>query len=126
MSRACFAVAAAHYNDGRGIVFIGHSQGASILIALLKRGVDAKPAVRRRLVSALLLGENVTVPKGRAVGGDFEHIPACRSRGQTGCVVAYSSFATTPPPNSKFGRVGTGLHPFAPGASRSGLQILCV
>ena len=56
MSRACFAVAAAHYNDGRGIVFIGHSQGASILIALLKRGVDAKPAVRRRLVSALLRG----------------------------------------------------------------------
>ena len=76
MSRACFAVVAAHYNDGRGIVFIGHSQGASILIALLKRVVDAKPAVRRRLVSALLLGENVTVPKGRAVGGDFEHIPA--------------------------------------------------
>ena len=116
----------AHYNDGRGIVFIGHSQGASILIALLKREVDAKPAVRRRLVSALLLGGNVTVPKGRGVGGDFVHIPACRSRTQTGCVVAYSSFATTPPPDSKFGRVGTGLNPLAPGSSAKDLQILCV
>ena len=116
----------AHYNEGRGIVFIGHSQGASVLIALLKREVDAKPAVRRRLVSALLLGGNVTVPKGRTVGGDFAHIPACRSRAQTGCVVAYSSFATTPPPNSKFGRVGKGLAPPARGASANGLQILCV
>ena len=55
----------AHYNHGRGIVFIGHSQGAAILIRLLKQEVDGKPAVRRRLVSALLLGGNVTVPKGR-------------------------------------------------------------
>ena len=51
-----------HYNRGRGIVFIGHSQGASILIHLLQREVDRSPTVRRRLVSALLLGGNVTVP----------------------------------------------------------------
>ena len=31
----------AHYNDGRGIVFIGHSQGASILIKLLE-GLSSK------------------------------------------------------------------------------------
>ena len=54
----------AHYNQGRGVVFIGHSQGASILIKLLKEQVDAKPATRHHLVSALLLGGNVTVRKG--------------------------------------------------------------
>ena len=69
----------AHYNHGRGIVFVGHSQGASIMIALLEREVDSKPNVRRLLVSALLMGGNVTVPRGRDVGGDFAHIPACRS-----------------------------------------------
>src|SRR6476661_11229737 len=94
----------AHYNHGRGIVFIGHSQGASILIRLLKNEVDARPGARRLLVSALLLGGNVTVGKGGRVGGDFRHIPLCRSSGQTGCVVAYSSFTAKPPANSQFGR----------------------
>ena len=61
----------AHYNDGRGIVFVGHSQGAVILIRLLQREVDLDATLRRRLVSALLLGGNVTVAKGRSVGGSF-------------------------------------------------------
>ena len=30
----------AHYNEGRPIIFIGHSQGASLLIALITREVD--------------------------------------------------------------------------------------
>jgi len=76
---AAFRDYLAHYNDGRGIVFIGHSQGAAILIQLLRQEVDRTPAVRRRLVSALLMGGNVTVPEGRSVGGDFTHIPACGS-----------------------------------------------
>ncbi len=33
----------AHYNKGRGVVLIGHSQGASLLIALIKREVDPYP-----------------------------------------------------------------------------------
>src|SRR3954452_8856391 len=81
-----------HDNHGRGVVFIGHSQGTFMLRQLLAREVDPKPAVRRRLVGALLLGGNVTVATGQDVGGDFRHIPACRRDGQTGCVVAYSTF----------------------------------
>ena len=46
---AAFRDYLAHYNHGRGIVFIGHSQGASILIKLLKDQVDAKPAMRRHV-----------------------------------------------------------------------------
>ncbi len=122
---AAFRDYLAHYNHGRGIVFIGHSQGASMLIGLLRQEVDPKPAVRRLLVSALILGGNVTVARGRTLGGDFMHIPECRSTRETGCVVAYSSFDKTPPPDSKFGRVGTGLNPFGP-ATAKGLQIMCV
>jgi hypothetical protein len=114
-----------HYNHGRGIVFIGHSQGASILIALLQREVDPSPKVRRLLVSALLAGGNLTVPGGRGVGGDFAHIPACRTRSQTGCVVAYSSYATKPPANSEFGRVSTAVNPLGTPVP-AGLQIMCV
>ena len=118
----------AHYNHGRGIVFIGHSQGATILIRLLQREVDGNPTLRNRLVSALILGGNVTVPKGGTVGGDFAHIPACTSSTETGCVVAYSSFASKPPANSQFGRTSSdgGVRLLAPRRLSPALRILCV
>jgi Protein of unknown function (DUF3089) len=125
---AAFRTYLTHYNRGRGIVFIGHSQGAVILIRLIKLEVDARPALRRRLVSALIIGGNLTVPRGQSVGGDFSHIPACRSSRETGCVVAYSSFTKEPPRNSHFGRTtsdgGVGL--LAPRNPAPNLRIMCV
>lgn len=116
----------ANYNKGRGVVFIGHSQGASMLIRLLKSQVDPKPAVREHMVSALLMGGNVTVPMGKTVGGDFKRIPACRSTVQIGCVVAYSSFLDPPPANSLFGRVGAGVSLLTGDGPNPKLQVLCV
>jgi hypothetical protein len=114
-------------NDGRGVVFIGHSQGSLLLIEMLHNEVDPDPAVRARLVSALIMGGNVKVPIGRVVGGDFKHIPACTSGSETGCVVAYSSFDQTPPPNSLFGRSDTGLNSGVSGLPPANtLQVLCV
>jgi hypothetical protein len=115
-------------NDGRGVVVIGHSQGSAMLIALLRRKVDGDAAVRRRLVSAIILGGNVTVPIGKTVGGSFSHIPACTSTTETGCVIAYSSFDQQPPSNSLFGRPGAGVSGLSPGAplTKAGLQVLCV
>jgi hypothetical protein len=126
--RSAFRDYLAHYNHGRGIVFIGHSQGATILIRLLRREVDGTPSVRRRLVSALLLGGDVTVRKDRSTGGDFSHIPACSSDHQTGCVVAYSSFTAKPPPNSQFGRTTSdaGVRLLAPTNPSRELRIMCV
>ncbi|HXQ18689.1 MAG TPA: DUF3089 domain-containing protein [Acidimicrobiales bacterium] len=115
-----------HDNHGRGIVFIGHSQGAGVLIELLKSQVDPKPAVRKLLVSALLMGGNVTVPIGKVVGYDFRHIPACTSASETGCVVAYSSFDQPPPTNSLFGRPGQGVSLLSGQTASAGLQVLCV
>ena len=117
----------AHDNHGRGVVLIGHSQGASMLIALMRNQIDPNAAERKLLVSALLMGGNVTVPAGKSVGGDFQHIPACRSDRQVGCVVAYSSFDTVPPADSLFGRVGTsiGARSGLGTTSEGGLQVLC-
>lgn len=114
-----------HYNGGRPIVFIGHSQGAAMLTAMIKAEVDNSPDTRALLVSALLMGGNVKVPVGKSVGGDFANIPACSSASQTGCVVAYSSFDRTPPPNSLFGRVDTGFNS-SKQTSTVPLQVLCV
>jgi Protein of unknown function (DUF3089) len=92
------------WNNGRGVVFIGHSQGTGMLKQLIQNEVDASRRARRRVVSAVLLGGNVIVPKGRDVGGDFKHIRACRTARQTGCVVAYSTFNEAPPSDTFFGR----------------------
>lgn len=113
-----------HYNHGRGVVLIGHSQGAVLLTLLAASQIDANAGLRHRLVSALLLGGNVTVRQGSNEGGSFRNIPACRSSRQTGCVVAYSSFDSEPPPNSVFGRVGPGAIGTA-GRSATDLQVLC-
>jgi hypothetical protein len=93
------------YNHGRGVVLLGHSQGSTMLRVLLHRDIDPDPAVRSLLVSAIIPGANASVARGRDVGGDFGHIPACRSGAQTGCVIAYSSFDQPPPSNSRFGTV---------------------
>jgi hypothetical protein len=96
----------AHHNNGRGVVLLGHSQGSSHLKRLISEEIENRPAVRRLLVSAILLGGGVTVGKDSDVGGDFKKVPACRKADQTGCVVAFSSWSSTPP-----GRQGSGSSP---------------
>ncbi len=95
-----------HDNQGRGVVLIGHSQGSGVLTQLIRNEIDGKP-VQERLISALLLGTNLPVPKGKDVGGAFQNVPLCRSASQTGCVIAYATFRDNvpPPANSRFGRV---------------------
>ncbi len=114
-----------HDNNGRPIIFIGHSQGAAMLIRLLHNEVDNNPALRSKVVSAIILGGNVQVPKGRLVGGTFKHIPACSSSKETGCVIAYSSFPSVPPPNSNFGRPGTGVSLQSDQRTKAGETIVC-
>jgi Protein of unknown function (DUF3089) len=92
------------FNHGRGVVLIGHSQGTFVLRKLIREEIDPKASERRRLVSAVLLGGNVTVRKGSDRGGDFKRIRACRRAGQTGCVVAFSTFNAPVPENALFGR----------------------
>lgn len=98
----------AHENHGRGVVLIGHSQGSGVLTELIKRDIDGKPE-QARLVSAILMGTSLVVPKGKDVGGDFKSVPLCHAASQTGCVIAYASFRDTSPPpeNSRFGRPRT-------------------
>ena len=94
------------YNHGRGFVLIGHSQGSGVLESVIAKVIDPKPAVRKLMLSAILMGGNVLVKGNSGIGGDFKHIPACRSTTQLGCVIAFSTFDQTPPSDSLFGRVG--------------------
>lgn len=98
-----------HHNQGRGVVLIGHSQGARVLSELVRQQIEGKPA-EKQLVSALLIGTNITVAPGKDTGGTFSRLPLCRAASQTGCVIAYVSFRDDmpPPANSLFGRVADG------------------
>lgn len=97
----------AHQNKGRGVVLIGHSQGASQIARLLAETVDGKP-IQEQLVSALVIGapNPFLVAPGRDTGGTLKTIPLCHAEDQTGCVIAYSSFRDThpPPADSRFAK----------------------
>ncbi len=100
----------ANDNRGRGVVLVGHSQGAGLLKRLVQEEIDGSPELRQILVSAFLLGTSVGVPEEADVGGDFSEVPLCRAPSQVGCVISYASFRSTDPPpdNSIFGRAPTG------------------
>jgi hypothetical protein len=100
----------AHDNQGRGVVLVGHSQGSGVLTRLIKEEIDGKP-IQGKLISAILMGTNLPVPKGADAGGAFKHIPVCRSNRQTACVIAFADFrADAPPPaNSRFGKAPDGM-----------------
>ena len=94
----------AHDNRGRPFVLIGHSQGANVLKRLIAEEIDGKP-IQRRLLSAMLPGTSLQVPKGKDVGGDFKSIRLCRAAGETGCAIVWASYRDSipPPANALFG-----------------------
>lgn len=101
----------AKYNHGRKFVLIGHSQGAMVLTELITQDIDGDEALRSKLLSAILLGAMPYTPPGEKIGGSFQNITACTEPGETGCIVAYNSFAKESPPTatSLFGMVVSGL-----------------
>lgn len=96
-------------NKGRGVVLIGHSQGAGLIARLIAAEIEGKPA-EKQFVSGIILGSAVMVPEGKDTGGTYKTIPLCRKDDQTGCVISYASFRDTnpPPATSMFGKARGG------------------
>jgi hypothetical protein len=92
-------------NNGRPFVLIGQSQGSAMLQQLIAREIEISPAIAARMKLAIIPGYNVLVPQGKLVGGTFKKTPLCSRSGETGCVIAYSSFRekNVPPANALFG-----------------------
>ena len=100
--RAAWRDYLARDNQGRGVVLIGHSQGAIVLGRLLAEEVDVHPEQRRKLVSAILAGHT-------GIAAPIGSIPLCRSASQTGCAVVFASYAADDAsPRRFFGRVASG------------------
>jgi len=110
-----------NHNKGRGVVLIGHSQGAGQLSRLVRTKVEGWP-VQQQVVGIYILGGSVTAPKGQETGGTFNTIKPCHTKDEIGCVVTYGSFRATLPPAPTGQAVGAG-----PGAGSSGTtQGVCV
>jgi hypothetical protein len=88
---AAFEQYLAVHDRGRPLVLLGHSQGAQMITRLVRRFFDHDPRMRARLLVALIIGGDVEVPRGRAVGATFDNVPLCTRVDETGCVVAYRS-----------------------------------
>jgi hypothetical protein len=116
----------ANDNDGRGVILVGHSQGAGMLRRLVREEIDTEPVLRDRLVAAYLLGTDFPVPVGEDVGGELTEIPLCRAADQVGCVVAYASFPASLPPDDTalFGTVDD--DPATPDDESAGMESACV
>jgi hypothetical protein len=96
------------FSGGRPFLLLGHSQGATVLTSLVQSEIDGDPALRSRLVSAMLIGGSVQLGPGSSTTGSFQNVPPCSSAQQAGCVVAYNTYAGTPPRPSLFGRTVNG------------------
>ncbi|MBL7522909.1 DUF3089 domain-containing protein [Frankia sp. CNm7] len=91
-------------NDGRPVVLVGDDQGAEMLLRLLREQIEPDASQRALLVSALLVGADVRVPRDALVGGDLAVLPACQRHDEFGCVVAFSAYRGDAPADAWFGR----------------------
>jgi Protein of unknown function (DUF3089) len=98
-----------HHSRSRNFVIVAHSQGAGIMAQVTSDHIDADATLRARLISAALIGISITAPQGRIVGGTFQNLPFCTQVAQTGCVIAFQSFARELPPRPT--AIGIGYAP---------------
>lgn len=106
--RAAFLDYWRNENGGRRpFILIGHSQGAGMLIEIMRELVDRRRRMRSRMLSAIVPGVVPSVPAGRRSGGDLKRIPTCHRRRELGCVMAWATFDETPPDDSRYGKPST-------------------
>ena len=83
---------------GRGFILIGHSQGSTHLIRLIREEIEPDAYLGSRMIAAHLIGMSVELPNDAEVGASFEDTPPCTFDEETNCFVNYVSFRDTAPP----------------------------
>jgi hypothetical protein len=109
--KAAWAHYLAHDNDGRGVILFGHSQGARHLMRLVAEEVVGKPAAEQ-VVAAHIIGFPMPVAEEGTSAAAPPALPLCRRASDTGCTIAFVTFAKDRPPaveNRFAGRPGPGL-----------------
>lgn len=105
--------------DDRPIILAGHSQGALHLMRLLEERIAGTP-LQRRIVAAYVVGWPVSTTADLPALG----LPACRSAGESGCLLSWMSFSEPANPDLILGN-WTGSKGLA-GGERRRADMLCV
>jgi hypothetical protein len=99
-------------NKGRGILLVGHSQGAGLITRLVQNEIEGKP-IQKQLIAVHQLGTTVQLPPGKDVGGTYKSVPVCKRPDQVGCTIVYGSYRSIRPPSvdppARFGRGRDGM-----------------
>ncbi|MBU6269018.1 MAG: DUF3089 domain-containing protein [Sphingomonadales bacterium] len=103
----------------RPIVLVGHSQGALLLMRLMRDEVAGKP-LAARVAAAYVVGWPVSTAHDLPAMG----LPACAGPDQPGCVLAWMSYAEPADPAATLEVYDR--DPGLDGQSRKGSAILCV
>ena len=81
--KAAFQYYLEHYNQGKGIILAGHSQGSTQLTLLIKEFFDGKN-LREQLVAAFIPGIGIE-------SNQFQNIPLMNDSAQTGGFVSWNT-----------------------------------
>lgn len=92
-------------HERRGVILLGHSQGTADLITLMQERFDGDTEEHEQLIAAYLLGGNVQIADGSTTvptpdpTSTFQELAPCERDSAsapmpTGCILAYSSYAT--------------------------------
>ena len=109
---------AAKVQKDRPIILAGHSQGALHLTNLLKDRVAGKP-IAKRIVAVYAVGWPISMTTDLPQMG----LPACAGRDDTGCIMAWQSFAE-PAEYDRIVKVYNATTGFN-GTPRKGTPMLC-
>ncbi len=114
------------YNQGRGFILLGHSQGSAHTARLIDEMVDKDAKLRERFVGAIAPGANIYVPIGQDIGGMYENVPVCSREGQYGCLIAFSAYTDVPGAGSMFSRLDVGYWIYPEARPDSGrYEVVC-
>ncbi|HTK34338.1 MAG TPA: DUF3089 domain-containing protein [Caulobacteraceae bacterium] len=96
--RAAFLQFLAHYNRGRPIVVVGVEQGGQLAGRLVDDLIAPNPALIQQVAGVYVI--EAVVPAPRYARPDAP-VPACRSRNQAHCIVAWISARSGDPEEAK-------------------------
>lgn len=96
------------HNNGRGVVLVGHSQGAHMLFELLQNDLLAAPEWSQ-VIAVHAIGFTAQVDPQT---GGWGNVPLCTSASDTGCMINYETFRADaePPAASRFGQAAQDGH----------------
>ena len=90
----------ADYNEGRGVILIGHSQGAGLIARLITEHIQ-EDVIADRVISAMPIGRNIYPDEN----GRYPLQP-CTTGSDVNCLIGYVSFRgdREPPVESRYGK----------------------